>query len=67
MHLMPEQKQAIPRTERLAVMVTPDEKRAYRFVGDAKGKTESDIAREYTTEQVMVEYERIREVLDRAA
>jgi hypothetical protein len=64
---MTSQKQAATRSERLAVMVTPEEKRAYRFVGDAKGKTESDIAREFTTEQVVAEYERIREVLEKAA
>ena len=59
--------QAEQPTERIAVMCSPSEKRAVRFVADARNTTESAVMREFSMEQVVFEYERIRRVIDEAA
>lgn len=59
---MPPSEDAVqePRTERVGVMVTPAEKRAVRFVADARGLTESDALRDFTVGQIMAEYADMR-------
>lgn len=52
-----------PQTERVGVMVTPEEKRAVRFVADARGQTESETMRDLTMTDILTEYERIRAII----
>jgi hypothetical protein len=58
--------QAEPQTERVAVMVTPSEKRAVRFVADAKAKSESEVMRTFSIDEIVAEYDRIRAILNAA-
>lgn len=51
------------RSERVGVMVTPNEKRAVRWVADAHMKTESDLVRDMTINQISTEYVRLRSLL----
>lgn len=44
-------------------MVTEEEKQAVRAVAAARGLTESDVMRDMTVAQVLVEYGRIRAAL----
>jgi hypothetical protein len=47
-------------------MVTSAEKRAVRFVADAKARTESEVMRAYSMEEIVAEYDRIRAILNAA-
>jgi len=51
------------RSERAAVMLTPTEKRAVRFLADAMNSTESDILRDMTITEIVGRYHEIRERL----
>ena len=51
------------RSERAAVMLTPTEKRAVRFLADVMNRTESDILRDMTIKEIVGRYNEIRERL----
>ena len=48
-----------PRSERVTLMVTRLEKRAVRFVAEARGVTESDLLRAARPEDIVAEYRRL--------
>ena len=48
------------RTERVAITVTPSEKRAVRAVAAIRGTNESDLCRENTITEIVAEFERVR-------
>lgn len=48
------------RTERVAITVTPSEKRAVRAVAALRGTNESDLVRENSIADIVVEFERLR-------
>lgn len=51
------------RSERIAVACTPTEKRAVRFVADAREMSESDVVRSMPMAEIVAEYARMREAL----
>lgn len=51
------------RTERAAITVTPSEKKAIRFVAEAREMTESELLRVTPVEEIVREYERLRTLL----
>lgn len=52
-----------PRSQRVGIAVTPVEKKAVKFVAEAKGTDESNLFREYSLVGVMAEYDRLMRVL----
>lgn len=51
------------RSERVAVACTRTEKRAVRLLAEVLNSTESDVMRDMTMEEILLEYARIREQL----